>query len=265
MNSFRAVGQAIEFEIDRQYTESEKLDYAQQEFSKSTRGWDAESEKTYLQREKEESADYRYFPDPDLLPIRIPREQVEAARAALGETPEATRERFVNQFGIKPYDAEVIVGGGREMAEYFETAAVRSGDGKRTSAWIQQDVLRTINDRQIDIDAFPVDSEKLGDLLKLVADGELDNARARDVFAHLLENDVSVDDAVKELGIEAVDTGAIEALCQELLDANPQVVEDVRGGKVQALGPLIGQSKKKNPNANPKEVRETLLRLIGTN
>tara|TARA_R110002049_G_scaffold2750_9_gene22374 strand:- start:44292 stop:45770 length:1479 start_codon:yes stop_codon:yes gene_type:complete len=264
MNSFRAVGQAIEFEVQRQYAEAEKVDYVQQDFSKSTRGWDDERQVTYLQREKEESADYRYFPDPDLLPIRIPRERVEAARASLGETPEATRERFVNQFGIKPYDADVIVSQGREMTEYFETVATKSGDGKRTSSWIQQDVMRTMNDRQIGVDAFPIDADKLGDLLKRVADGELDNARARDVFAYLLQHDVTVDHATKELGIEAVDTGAIESLCKELLAENPQVVEDVRGGKVQALGPLIGQSKKKNPNANPKEVRETLLRLIET-
>ena len=262
MNSFRAVSQAIDFEIGRQFDESEKVDHAPQEFSKSTRGWDDQRQKTYLQREKEESADYRYFPDPDLLPIRIPRERVEKLRASLGESPETTRERFVNQYGIKPYDAEVIVGGGRELTDYYETVATRSGDGKRSSSWIQQDVLRTINERQIPINEFPIDADKLGDLLKRVADGELDNARARDVFAYLLENDVTVDQAIKELGIEAVDAGAIESLCQELLAENPQVVDDVRGGKVQAIGPLIGQSKKKNPNANPKEVREMLLRLI---
>ena len=237
MNSFRAVVQAIEFEVQRQYAESEKVDHAQQEFTKSTRGWDDERQITYLQREKEESADYRYFPDPDLLPIRIPAERVEAARAALGETPEATRERFENQFGIKPYDSDVIVGQGREMAEYFETVATRSGDGKRASSWIQQDVMRTMNDRQISIDAFPIDAEKLGDLLKQVVGGRTGQRTGRDVFAYLLgARCFARSKQRRNLGIEAVDTGAIESLCKELLEENPQVIEDVRGGKLQALG-----------------------------
>jgi len=262
MNSFRAVSLAIEFEVQRQSIESEKIDHRQQEFTKSTRGWDDVRQITYLQREKEESADYRYFPDPDLLPIRIPQERVDAVRDALGETPEATRRRFEDQFGIKPYDSEVIVGQGREMADYFEVVATRCGDGKRASAWIQQDVLRTMNERQIGIDQFPISAESLGELLKRVATGELDNARARDLFAYLLVHPVPVDKAMEDLGIEAVDAGQIEALCKELLKENPQVIEDVRGGKLQAVGPLIRQSKKKNPNANPQEVRETLLRLI---
>jgi aspartyl-tRNA(Asn)/glutamyl-tRNA(Gln) amidotransferase subunit B len=262
MNSFRAVQQAIEFESRRQYAESEKLGHAQQPLTKSTRGWDADREATYLQREKEESADYRYFPDPDLLPVRIPREEVDRARAELGETPEETCARFIEQYGIKAYDADVIVGQGRAMADYFETVATRSGDGKRASAWIQQDVLRTLKEDRVEIEHFSIDAEELGDLLKEIVDGRLDTARARDVFAHLLEHQVSLDQAIKALGITAIDSSEIDSLCRQLLAENPQVIDDVRGGKVQAIGPLIGEARGRNPNVNPKQIRETLLRLI---
>ena len=208
MNSFRAVEAAINHEAWRQYEEwSRDRTYTIKQHPKTTRGWDDTKEKTFRQREKEESADYRYFPCPDLLPVRIPRSQVDEIAATLGETPEQTRQRLPSQYAIKPYDADVIVKSGREVVEYFEKVAEICGDGKRASAWLQQDVMRTMNERQIDIDAFPVSAEKLGDLLKRVASNELDNGRARDVFAHLLDHSVLVDDAIKALGIETVDRG----------------------------------------------------------
>jgi aspartyl-tRNA(Asn)/glutamyl-tRNA(Gln) amidotransferase subunit B len=262
MNSFRAVERAIEFEVGRQYEIWEETGTTIDDESKTTRGWDDAAGQTFLQREKEESADYRYFPDPDLLPIRLPQERIDAARAALGELPAAARQRLQDQYDIKTYDADVIVNQGRDMVEYYEQVAATSGDGKRSSAWIQQDVMRTMNHRQIGIAGFPVSADQLGDLLKRVSAGDLDNARARDVFSHLADHPGSVDDAMKALGIEAVDSDEIETLCRELLKANPQVVEDVREGKMKAVGSLIGQAKGKNPNANLQQVRETLLRLI---
>ena len=230
--------------------------------SKTTRGWDDTKEITFMQREKEESADYRYFPCPDLLPVRISRDEVAAIAKTLGETPEQTLERLPKEYSIKPYDADVMVKAGHGMVSYFEKVAEVCGDGKRASAWIQQDVLRTMNERQIGIADFPVSAEKLGDLLKRVVDGDLDNGIARKILAHLLDNDHSVDEAIKELGIESVDSSQIDALVQELLDANPKIVEDVLGGNEKAVGALIGQAKKKNPNANPKDIRDTALRLI---
>ena len=262
MNSFRAVERAIDHEIDRQYDSWEETGKTISDEAKTTRGWDDASGKTFLQREKEESADYRYFPDPDLLPIRVPAERVEAARAGLGELPAEIRERLQSQYGVKLYDANVIVNQGPNLIKYFETVANLSGDGKRASSWIQQDVMRTLNELQIDIGDFVVSAEQLGDLLKRVAGGDFDNARARDVFAHLLKNKSTVEEAVQALGIQVVDDSELETLCQALLEANPQVIEDVRGGKQQAVGSLIGQAKKKNPNANPKQVREILLKLI---
>lgn len=262
MNSFRAVERAIDFEIDRQYDEWEDTGKTIHEESKTTRGWDDVAGKTFLQREKEESADYRYFPDPDLLPIRLPVEQVDAIRAELGEMPAQIRTRLQDQYGVKAYDADVIVNQGRQLIEYFEQVATKSSDGKRASSWIQQDVLRTMNDRQIKIAEFPIDAERLGDLIGRVSAGAIDNTRARDVFTFLLANSVGIEDAIQSLGIEAVDSNEIDTLCQELLEANPSIVDDYRNGKKQAIGSLIGQAKQKNPNANPKQVRETLLKLI---
>lgn len=262
MNSFRSVERAIDYEIDRQYDEWEETKRTISDMPKRTFGWDDSRERTFKQREKEESADYRYFPDPDLLPIRIPVERVEQAKASLGELPAEIRARLQSQYGIKAYDAVVIVNQGRALIEYFETVATQSGDGKRSSSWIQQDVLRTVNERQCGIEEFPITAETLGELLKQVADGKVDNTRARDIFAHLLDNGGSVEDAIEALGIVAVDGNELESLCKDLLQANPKTIEDYLGGKKQAVGSLIGQAKKKNPNANPQQVRETLIRLI---
>jgi aspartyl-tRNA(Asn)/glutamyl-tRNA(Gln) amidotransferase subunit B len=264
MNSFRAVEHAIDYEVDRQYDLWEETGKTIEEESKTTRGWDDTTGKTFLQREKEESADYRYFPDPDLLPIRISQERVDEIRATLGELPGETLERLQQQHRIKAYDAEVIVNQGREFISFFEEVATACDDGKRASSWFQQDVLRTMNDQQLSVSQFPINGQQLGLLLRKVSSGELDNSRARDVFQFMLTNDGEVDSAIQSLGIASVGTDELEGLCQNLLESNPQIVEDYRNGKQQAVGSLIGQAKKKNPNANPKAVRETLIKLIQT-
>lgn len=264
MNSFRAVERAIQYEAVRQYVDWEDTGDTIETRSKQTRGWDDGSESTYLQREKEESADYRYFPDPDLLPVRLPAERVEKIRSAMVELPAATRTRLQSQYQLKLYDADVIVNQGPAMIAYFEALVQRSGNAKRSSAWIQQDVMRTLKERELGIDQFGVAADQLGDLLARVEKGELDNARAKDVFQYMLDNGTNVDAAMKSLGIEAVDNSEIESLCQTLLDNNPQVVEQIRGGKQQAIGALIGQARKQNPNANAAVVKDTLMRLIGS-
>jgi aspartyl-tRNA(Asn)/glutamyl-tRNA(Gln) amidotransferase subunit B len=262
MNSFRSVERAIVHEASRQYEVWERSGLTINDAGKTTRGWNDEKDETFLQREKEESADYRYFPDPDLLPILISSDQVESIRQTLGELPGQTRVRLEGQYGIKAYDADVIVNQGRAFIEYFETVAERSGDGKRTAAWIGQEVLRTLNDRQIEIERFPVSAQKLGELIGRITKNEIDNNRARDVFAHLMSHDVSVDEATSALGIEAVDDRETEAMCRELLAENPTVIADFKAGKKQALGSLIGLARKTNPNANPQVVREMLNRLV---
>lgn len=262
MNSFRSVASAVAVEVDRQYQEWEEKGRVFKD-GKRTFGWDDVKETTYVLREKEESADYRYFPDPDLLPVRIGQQRVDEIRASLGETPDVARKRLQSDYGIKEYDADVIVSQGAAMVVFFEAVA-KASDGKRASAWVQQDVMRECKDRQIDVVGFPIAANKLGGLLGKIVSGDLTNDRARDVFKHLVDNDVSVDEAIKSLGITSVDSSELETLVQELLDANPKVVEDVKGGNNKAVGSLIGQARKKNPNANPKQVSEIALRLIGS-
>jgi aspartyl-tRNA(Asn)/glutamyl-tRNA(Gln) amidotransferase subunit B len=265
MNSFRAVERAIAYETERQYDVWTETGATIEKNPKTTRGWDDGKEQTFPQREKEESADYRYFPDPDLLPVRIPESRIEQIRSELGELPAQTRERLERQYSIKAYDADVIVNQGRAMIAYFESAAAISGDGRRTSAWLQQDVMRTMKERDIEIGTFPVSSLSLGELVRRISANELETTRGRDVFNYMVDHpQASVESATDALGIKAVDTSEIDNLCDELLAANPQVIADVRAGKMQALGMLIGQSKKKNPNANPQLVRETLLAKINS-
>ncbi len=262
MNSFRAVERAIGFESLRQYDEWEETGATIQTVSKRTFGWNDVREQTFVQREKEESADYRYFPDPDLIPVALPAERVDAIRAALGELPSQTRTRFETQYQLKPYDADVIVNQGPTLVRYFEAVAKVAGDAKRTSAWIQQDVMRTLKEQQCELNDFPIAAPTLGQLLRKVTEGSLDNARARDVFQYLLRHGGTLDEATKALGIEAVDQSELDLLCDRLLAENAKVIDDVRGGKQQALGALIGQAKRINPNVNPGQLRQRLLEKI---
>ncbi|MEE2639898.1 MAG: Asp-tRNA(Asn)/Glu-tRNA(Gln) amidotransferase subunit GatB [Planctomycetota bacterium] len=262
LNSFRAVERALEFESDRQWQQWQREGITLEQGAKTTRGWNDAEQKTTIQREKEDSADYRYFPDPDLVPVTISEEQVNTIRSSMNELPAALRNRLCKKHGLSDYDAEVIVNQGREFAEYFQSVADLSGSGKLAANWMQQGVLGYLKEKELAISSFPVSATRLGTLVRKIQDGELDNSRGKDVFEKLLQTDLEVEAIMKELGIEAVDDSALEAICQDLLAANPQVVEAYRGGKPQAIGPLIGQAKKKNPNANPGKVREILIGLI---
>ncbi|MFC1759451.1 Asp-tRNA(Asn)/Glu-tRNA(Gln) amidotransferase subunit GatB [Planctomycetota bacterium] len=264
MNSFRAVERALFFEAARQYDEWQETGRKKDDpgVTKQTRGWDDAAEITKPQRSKEDSADYRYFPDPDLVPVKVTKEQVERVRASLGRLPANSRTELQNDYAISAYDAEVIVNQGRKLVEYFEAVAKKTKEGKKASNWIQQDVLRTLNENELTIDQFGISADALADIILAVADGTLDNSRARDVFAEMLNSESDMPTAMKKLGIEKVDDSAIDNLAKELLAANQNIVADVKAGKQQAVGALIGQAKKKNPNVNPGKFRETCLRLI---
>ena len=264
MNSFRAVERALVFEAGRQYEEWQETGRKINDpgVTKQTRGWDDTAEITKPQRSKEDSADYRYFPDPDLVPVRVTPEEVESVRSNLGRLPANLRSDLQNEYSITAYDAEVIVNQGLGLVEYFESVAKKTRDGKKSSNWIQQDVLRTLNENELTIDQFGVSADALADLILAVADGTLDNSRARDVFAEMLDSGSDMPQAMKKLGIEKIDDSAIDDLANELLAANQHIVADVKAGKQQAVGALIGQAKKKNPNVNPGKFRETCLRLI---
>ena len=262
MNSFRAVERALAFEAARQYQVWQETGQKLGDVPKQTRGWDDQAQVTRAQRHKEESSDYRYFPDPDLVPVRVTPAEIDAARAALGELPAALRDRLVATYALDRYDADVLVNQGQPLVDYFEQVAAQCQDPKRASNWIQQDVLRTLHERGISIAEFSVAPPVLAELLRMVRSGELDTTRVRQVLQQMVDTGSDLATAVAALGIAQVSAEALATLCRELLAANPKIVADVKSGKQQALGALIGQARKRNPNADPTQVRTVCAELI---
>ena len=264
LNSFRAVGRALEYEAIRQFDAWNETGCCLGDpgVTKETRGWDDGAGVTKSQRSKEESSDYRYFPEPDLPPVATTEEEIDVQKKKLGRLPADLRVLLVNEHQLTPYDSGVLVNQGRELVEYFEAVCRRMGDGKVVSNWIQQDVMRYLGEHAITIDQYPVDTESFAELLQAVTGGKLSTGRGREVLSCMLENTLSVEAAMESLGIADVDSEEIESLCRELLSANPQVVDDLKEGKQKAVGALIGQAKRKNPNAQPSQVKEICLRMV---
>ena len=264
MNSFRSVERGITYEAKRQYDVWQETGKVLGELPKQTRGWDDSAQITRSQREKEESADYRYFPCPDLVPVVVSDEQIEEVRREIVELPATLRERLESEFGLTTYTADVIVNQGRGLVDYFLELAAASGDNKLAGNWVQGEVLRTLNELEITVEQFNLSPDKLAGLLKLIQSGDLDSSKAKDVFAFMLESGKSAADVVDEMGIEKVDQGDLENLCRQLVERNQRVVDDVKGGNEKAIGALIGQAKKENPNVNPGQVRQICLDIINS-
>ncbi len=262
MNSFRSVERALTYEAARQWEEWQATKVEMGKMPKQTRGWDDPAGITRPQRQKEESSDYRYFPEPDLVPVTVSEADVAAAKAAMGTPPTVLRTELESRWAISAYDADVLVNQGRDLVDYFEDLARRVGEGKVASNWMQQDVLRTLNERGGTIAEFPVRPEHVADIIGRVQKGDFDTSRGREIFAEVLSSSKAVADVVAAMGIAAVSDDDLVALCRELIEANPKIVADVKGGKEQAAAGLIGQAKKKNPNANPGKVRQMCLDLI---
>jgi aspartyl-tRNA(Asn)/glutamyl-tRNA(Gln) amidotransferase subunit B len=262
MNSFRSVERALAYEAARQWEEWQATGLELGSAPKQTRGWDDPAGVTRGQRHKEESSDYRYFPEPDLVPVTVSDDDVARARAAMGVAPVELRRSLADRWGITAYDADVLVNQGRDLVAYFEELAGLVGEGKVASNWMQQDVLRSLNERGGTIDAFPVRPAALADIIGRIASGDFDTSRGREIFAAVLASGRPVGDVVAALGIAAVGDDELEALCRELVASNPKIVADVQGGKEQAAAGLIGQAKKKNPNVNPGKVRALCLEII---
>jgi aspartyl-tRNA(Asn)/glutamyl-tRNA(Gln) amidotransferase subunit B len=262
MNSFRSVERALTYEAARQWEEWQATKAELGKTPKQTRGWDDPEGVTRAQRHKEESSDYRYFPEPDLVPVTVSEAEVAAARAAMGDPPTVLRKALETTWKISAYDADVLVNQGRDLVDYFEDLAARVGEGKVASNWMQQDVLRTLNERGGTIAEFPVRPDAVADIIGRITRGDFDTSRGREIFAEVLASGRSVADVVAALGIAAVSEDDLVSLCRELLESNPKIVADVKGGKEQAAAGLIGQAKKKNPNVNPGKVRQVCLELI---
>ena len=262
LNSFRSVERALIYEAARQWEEWQATKAELGKTPKQTRGWDDPAGITRAQRHKEESSDYRYFPEPDLVPVTVSEQQLAAAKAAMGDPPTVLRKTLAEKWKISAYDADVLVNQGRDLVAYYEDVATRVADGKVASNWLQQDVLRTLNERGDSIEKFPVRPAALADLIGRVQKGDFDTSRGREIFAEVLASGRAVADVVAAKAIAAVGDDELIALCKELLAENPKIVADVKGGKEQAAAGLIGHAKKKNPNVNPGKVRAMCIDLI---
>jgi aspartyl-tRNA(Asn)/glutamyl-tRNA(Gln) amidotransferase subunit B len=263
LNSFRAVERALTYESQRQYDEWRRTGNELGSAPKRTFGWDDVRGVTFPQREKEESSDYRYFPDPDLVPLYISDQQLKSARDKLGESPQDIRQRLVSKNDLKAYDADVIVSQGRGVVEYFDQLIASGASAKRASSWVQQEVLRVLNESQMEIVSFPINAQLLASLLEAIESGDLDTTRGKEVFQYWLEHpNSSVQEAKDALGIKEIDQSEIEELCRILLAENPKIVQQFKEGNTKALGALIGAAKKKNPNADPRLVRQLSQSII---
>ncbi len=271
LNSFRAAERAIGYEAERQLRVWKKDGLGIGEAPKQTRGWDVANQKTTPSREKEGAADYRYFPDPDLIAVVTTDQEIAAIGATIAHLPSALRTDLMENYGLEAYDTEVIVSQGAGVVAYYESVAdfltkSASGSkspGKTASNWVAQEVLRYLNEQSCEVGDYPVSGEQLGELLVRISKGDFDQTRGKDVLAQMVENALDLDAAIEKLGIKAVDANEIQSLCQQLIDENPAVIEQIREGKGKAIGSLIGKARKLNPNINPNVVKENLLKQIG--
>ncbi|RLB08835.1 MAG: Asp-tRNA(Asn)/Glu-tRNA(Gln) amidotransferase GatCAB subunit B [Deltaproteobacteria bacterium] len=255
MNSFRHVQRALDYEIKRQ----KSLLMEGKEIIQETRLWDESSGKTLGMRGKEEAHDYRYFPDPDLVPLRIDSDWIEEVRQTLPELPDEKRARFLSEYGLPEYDAEVLTAS-KDLADYFEACVKKYSQPKKISNWIMAELMRELNRENRDIKDCPVSPENLATLLSMIDDGTISGKIAKTVFAEMYKTGKNPKKIVEEKGlVQVTDKGEIAKVIDEVLSENPKQVEEYKGGKTKLLGFFVGQVMKKTQGkANPKLVNEIL-------
>jgi len=259
MNSFRHVEKALEYEIKRQIAALEDGDVVVQE----TRLWDVDQGITVSMRGKEEAHDYRYFPDPDLVPLRIDEPWIEKIRKNLPELPDQKKERFIRQYQIPEYDAEILTSA-KSMANYFEECVSFFPDPKTVSNWMMGDLLRELKRDEREMDRCPVTPKHLAEMLSMIREGTISGKIAKDVFEEMYRTGEYPTDIVKEKGwIQIQDEGQIEQAIQRAMEANPKQVEDYRKGKDKIFGFFVGEVMKQTKGkANPKLVNELLKKKL---
>ncbi|HET7295189.1 MAG TPA: Asp-tRNA(Asn)/Glu-tRNA(Gln) amidotransferase subunit GatB, partial [Vicinamibacteria bacterium] len=259
LNSFNNVRRALQHEIGRQRAVVGAGGRVEQE----TRLWNAERAETVPMRGKEEAHDYRYFPDPDLRPLRIAAEWVEGVRASLPELPAERRRRLVAAHGLPPYDASVLTGS-RELADYYEAAAAACGSPKAASNWVMTEVLRKLNEARMDPGDAPVTPQGLGELVRLIESGTLSGKLAKEVFERMWSGRESAAAIVEHEGLRQVsDEAAIRSAVAAVLAASPDQVRSYRGGRAAAMGWFVGQvMKHMGGKANPQLVNRLLKETL---
>jgi aspartyl-tRNA(Asn)/glutamyl-tRNA(Gln) amidotransferase subunit B len=268
LNSFRALERSVDYEVQRQLDEFLETGKTMETGNKSTRGWDDDSEVTVLQREKEEAPDYRYFPEPDLVPVKLTEQWVEDIRACLCELPIKRQMRYVSDYKLSDYDAGVLTAE-RSMAEYFEQYVAEGGDPKQGCNFITQDLLKLANERGCSVAELGIPPQNIAELAKMVNEGALGTSGANKAIEIMARNpEKTTKEVVEEHNlIQKSDAGELETIVDEVLAENPKTVEDVTsGGKKskKARGFLLGQVMQKTKGrANPKVVSEILAKKLG--
>ena len=265
INSFRFLEKAINFEVERQIELIEDGGTVVQE----TRLYDSDKDETRSMRTKEEANDYRYFPDPDLLPLEIDAAFIADVVAAMPELPDARRARFQEQYGLSTYDADVLTAS-RALADYYEAAAAEGGDAKLVANWVMGELAAALNRDGVDIGDSPVAAAALGQLVGRIRDNTISGKIAKDVFAAMWAGEGDADAVIEAKGLKQItDTGAIEALVDAVLAANAEQVENYRNAdpdkRPKMLGFFVGQIMKKSQGkANPQQVNELLRKRLDT-
>ncbi len=241
LNSFRAVERAILYEADRQYKEFIQNGRKMGEVAKATAGWDDAKGETFIQRRKEEASDYRYFPEPDLVPVVVDEAWITQVREALPEAPAQRRQRLQAEYGLSAYDAKVITLQGHAFADYFEQLAKLSQDAKASANWCSNEILQALNDRKIAIEALPMQPPLMAEFMGLVKKHNINKPKAREVFALMLDKGTPPAALVHELGLDvAFDPEQLRALVRQSIAGNPKAVADVKAGKTKAMDALVG-------------------------
>ncbi len=255
LNSFKAVASAIEYEAKRHQLLLEEG----KNTNKETRRWNDQIGETVFMRSKEHVQDYRYFPEPDIVDFEIDDAWIEGVRATIPELPLAKKERFVSVYELPDYDAGVLVSD-RALAAYFETVVERVGDAKLVSNWIMTELLRRMKDEETSFDALKFGIEDFERLLEMVKENTVSTSAAKKIFRGMFEQGEKPDELLESLGLKQIsDEDALGKLVDEVLEQNPQSIEDYRSGKGRALGFLVGQvMKASRGKANPQMVNELL-------
>lgn len=259
LNSFKAAVKAMEYEEKRHIS----LLKEGKDTLKETRRWDELKNETIVMRVKETASDYRYFPEPDLVKMKIEEEWVDKIRRNLPELPHDKKERFIKEYDIPEYDAGVLTQT-KELANYFEETAEYSKDPKQASNWIMGDVLRQLKDEEIEIDQLKTNPKDLAELISLINDGKISNNIGKKVIKEMFETGKSASTVVKEKGlIQITDEGELKHVVEKVINNNEQSVIDYRNGKDRALGFLVGQvMKETRGKANPQLVNKLILEII---
>jgi aspartyl-tRNA(Asn)/glutamyl-tRNA(Gln) amidotransferase subunit B len=256
LNSFSVLEKATAYEIQRQIREWEESGSLGR---KSTYGWDESTQSTFHQRDKEEADDYRYFPDPDLVPVDVSDEWLNELKSQVGELPAARRKRYIESLGLSPADAGILAGD-RETGDFFESA----GGNKRVANLILSHGRRISNERSAPLSKIGISAQRFSEVAALLDGNKVAPSSAGAIFDRLAEKDASPESIATELGLmQTNDMGPIDAAIDKLIAENPKSLQDFKAGKQQALGSLVGMIMKSGKGLNPKMVQEALKKRLG--